>query len=267
MALASFDTSTRRVLADEGGYSNDPDDPGGPTNKGITIATYRRYVNPNGTIEDLKRLTVAQAEVVYKARYWDAVRGDNLPAGVDYSLYDYAVNSGVGRAGKVIRRLVGLGDGAAWADTLAAIKARDPLALVDAIHDERLRFLKSLRTWRKYGGGWQARVNRVRLTSRHLRDPQNSVPAAMPTKATPKKGRIDNINKGGTTIGAGTGTVASVAVAVHSLDLHGIAIAALCVGGAAVLGLILYLSDKHAETLSDVATPGVPIVPPLPAHS
>lgn len=74
-----------RILKHEGGYVNHPNDPGGPTNKGITLATFRRYLKRNGTIDDLKALTTEQATAVYKAQYWDAVSADLLPVGVDYA--------------------------------------------------------------------------------------------------------------------------------------------------------------------------------------
>jgi len=84
--------------------------PGGPTNFGITIADYRAYVKPDATAEDVRNMRVDEAKRIYRKHYWDAQRCDELPAGVDYSLYDYGVNSGIGRSGKVLRRVVGLPD-------------------------------------------------------------------------------------------------------------------------------------------------------------
>src|SRR6185437_8422105 len=101
MAASTYDEALRRLLAHEGGYTNHPSDPGGPTNFGITIYDYRKYVKPNATAADMRAMTVGEAKAIYRKRYWDAQRCDELPAGVDYSVFDYGVNSGIGRSGKV----------------------------------------------------------------------------------------------------------------------------------------------------------------------
>ncbi|MBN8965586.1 MAG: secretion activator protein, partial [Rhizobiales bacterium] len=98
MATGGFPRALARVLAHEGGYSNHPDDPGGPTNFGITIADYRRYVKADATAADIKAMRVEEAETIYRAAYWDAMRCDDLAAGLDYAVFDYGVNSGIGRA-------------------------------------------------------------------------------------------------------------------------------------------------------------------------
>src|SRR6185312_9138273 len=108
MAAASYEEALRRVLAHEGGYSNHPDDPGGPTNFGITLADYRKYVKPDATAADVRAMRVEEARAIYRRRYWDAQACDDLPAGVDYALFDYGVNSGIGRSGKVLRRCLEL---------------------------------------------------------------------------------------------------------------------------------------------------------------
>ena len=97
-----------RLLAHEGGYTNHPSDPGGPTNFGITIYDYRRYVKPGATAADVKAMQVEEAKRIYRAKYWDAQRCDELPAGVDYAVFDYGVNSGIGRSKKVLQRVVGV---------------------------------------------------------------------------------------------------------------------------------------------------------------
>ena len=104
---------------------------------------------------------------IYRKRYWDAQHCDELSAGVDYSVFDYGVNSGIGRSGKVLRRVVGLPDdtSAVTDQVLAYARVRDPKVLVAAICDERLAFLKSLRTWPVFGRGWGTRVAEVRAVS------------------------------------------------------------------------------------------------------
>ena len=91
MTAANYDEALRRLLAHEGGYTNHPSDPGGPTNFGITIHDYRKYVKPNATAADVRAMTVDEAKAIYRAKYWNAQRCDGLPAGVDYSVFDYAL--------------------------------------------------------------------------------------------------------------------------------------------------------------------------------
>ena len=163
MAASSYDAALTRVLAHEGGYSNHPADPGGPTNFGITIYDYRRYVKPDATAADVKAMKVEEAKRIYRAKYWDAQRCDELPAGVDYAVFDYGVNSGIGRSKKVLQRVVGVtADGVLGPQTMRAVARSDPKTVIIAICDERLRFLKALRTWPVFGKGWGRRVAEVK---------------------------------------------------------------------------------------------------------
>jgi lysozyme family protein len=166
MSHASYDAALARVLAHEGGYTDHPDDPGGPTNFGITIADYRRYVMPDATAADVRAMRLDDAKAIYRGKYWAAVRGDDLPAGLDYAVFDYAVNSGVVRAAKALQRLVGAAaDGRIGPLTLAAVRAHRAEALIAALCDERLHFLQGLRTWRVFGRGWGRRVAEVRIAA------------------------------------------------------------------------------------------------------
>lgn len=150
------------VLESEGGFSDDSRDPGGPTNLGITLATFQRFVKPSGTVADLKALSKDQAGACYRQQYWNAVRGDDLPRGLDLSVFDYAVNSGPGRAAKALQSLVGASvDGSIGPKTLAAVQSKDTATLVRQLCNSRLIFLETLPTWGHFGKGWAARVARV----------------------------------------------------------------------------------------------------------
>src|SRR5215467_5362605 len=140
---SSYDICLRGALAHEGGYTNNPADPGGPTNFGITLADYRKYVKSNADAADIRAMKVEDAKTIYREKYWNAQRCDELPAGVDYAVFDYGVNSGIGRSGKVLRRALKLSDrsSAVSDEVIAAARAADPWALVIAICDERRRFL------------------------------------------------------------------------------------------------------------------------------
>jgi lysozyme family protein len=150
------------VLEQEGGYSNDAGDPGGPTNYGITIFDARMYWKHNATAADMRAMPLSVAEDIYKSKYWDKISGDELPAGVDLAVFDYEVNSG-NRGVMVLQRLVGVpDDGIVGPQTLAAVAAKDPSKLVSDLCDERLAFLQRLSTWRLFGRGWWRRVAEVK---------------------------------------------------------------------------------------------------------
>ena len=155
MAASSYDVALARLLVHEGGYSNHPADPGGPTNFGITIADYRQYVKPGATAADVRAMTAGDAKRIYRDKYWGAQRCDELPAGVDYAVFDYGVNSGIGRSGKVLRRCLKLPDNNSVVTdaVIAAARAADAKALIVAICDERFAFCSRSRP-----GAYSARV-------------------------------------------------------------------------------------------------------------
>lgn len=190
-----------RILKHEGGYVNHPRDPGGATNRGITLATYRRYIKRSGTVADLKALTEAEAVKVYKAQYWDAVKADQLPVGVDYTVADFAVNSGPARAAKHLQKAIGVKqDGKIGPATLAAVASRDPAQIVHAIHDSRMAFLRGLKTWGTFGRGWTRRVSEVQSSS--LADILNAGPMATTQRPNTKPVSLDQkaFNRGVETV-------------------------------------------------------------------
>ncbi|MFQ5625416.1 MAG: glycoside hydrolase family 108 protein [Methyloligellaceae bacterium] len=162
----NFRAALARVLAHEGGYVDHPLDPGGATNLGITRRTLAawRSIKPWWKLPktEVRDLTRREAGRVYRARYWDGVLGDKLPSGVDYAVFDYAVNSGVTRAAKALQRVVGAkADGIAGEKTLAALARHHPKTVIRRLIARRMSFLQRLRTWKTFGRGWTARVNGV----------------------------------------------------------------------------------------------------------
>ena len=163
MARNNFDRSLAAVLKHEGGFVDHPLDPGGATNLGITHRTLAAWRKRPVTKQDVMNLTKSEAGAIYETQYWDAVRGDDLPAGLDYAMFDYAVNSGAGRAIRELQAVLGVErDGQIGLRTLAAIQAMPPADLIVALMDRRLTFLKRLRTWNTFGRGWGRRVEDVR---------------------------------------------------------------------------------------------------------
>jgi len=148
----NFNDCLNRVLKDEGGYSNHPADPGGPTKYGITLKDYCLHIDPRGTANDVKNMRLEDAKQIYKSKYWDALGCDNLASGVDYTCFDYGVNSGLGRPRKALQRF----------------KSLSGVPLIDAINNERMSFLRSLNTFPVFGKGWIKRVNGVSEYSKFL---------------------------------------------------------------------------------------------------
>lgn len=158
-----FEKCLSFVLQSEGGFALLPNDPGGATNFGVTKATYEKFIGHPVSVDDMRALTVDQVYPLYRRMFWDVIQGDDLPCGVDYAVFDYAVNSGVGRAAKALQQAVGVTvDGSIGPMTLAAVKAADPATTVNKICDGRLAFMQSLTTWKYFGKGWSNRVSDVK---------------------------------------------------------------------------------------------------------
>ncbi|MCG8272362.1 glycoside hydrolase family 108 protein [Aquamicrobium sp. NLF2-7] len=159
----NFERALSLVLSHEGGWSDHKDDPGGATMKGVTLANFRRYVKPSATKDDLRRITDEQVATIYKRHYWDAVRGSDLPGGIDYAVFDFAVNSGPDRAIKYLQAVVGAKqDGRIGPDTLAKTRSMMRATIINSLCDKRMAFLKRLKTWPTFGKGWTSRVSGVR---------------------------------------------------------------------------------------------------------
>jgi lysozyme family protein len=241
MAANTYDESLRRLLVHEGGYTDHPADPGGPTNFGITIYDYRKYVKPGASAVDVRAMKVDEAKAIYRAKYWDAQRCNELPAGVDYAVFDYGVNSGIGRSGKVLRRALKLPDNTSTVNdaVIAAARAANPKVLIGAICDERLRFLQSLKTWGVFGAGWGRRVVEVKALANDFADhAADNVgvaapvvpPQSTPLAATPGKGVVPVAS------GASRGSAGAIAAAgaacvsqAHASGAHPVAILAIIV--------------------------------------
>lgn len=157
------------VFQEEGGYVDHPKDPGGATNLGITHRTLGAWRGKPVTKQDVKNLKRPEAEKIYRSEYWNPIRGDDLPSGLDYAVLDYGINSGPSRAVRDLQRVLGVTqDGIIGAQTLAAIKTKNISSLINAYMDRRLTFLKGLKGWSTFGKGWSARVSRVRAKSLSL---------------------------------------------------------------------------------------------------
>lgn len=184
----NFKSILKHTLGSEGGWSDNPKDPGGATMKGVTLKTFRRFVKADATKDDLRKITDAQLETVYRREFWDTVSGAQLPSGVDMAVFDFSVNSGPSRAAKYLQKVVGVKqDGKIGPATLEAVNNMSPTALINTYMDERLAYMKRAKgssgalkgklLWPTFKNGWQRRIDSVRSFSLKL--------AAAPTPEKP----------------------------------------------------------------------------------
>ncbi|GIU67158.1 glycoside hydrolase family 108 protein [Candidatus Phycosocius spiralis] len=156
-----------RILKHEGGFVDHPKDPGGATNFGVTQAVYDSFRrNAKLPIQSVANIKYNEVSSIYKLMYWDAIRGDNLPVGVDYAVLDLAVNSGVHRAIRYLQLACGLkDDGIIGPRTIEAATTLPSGSLVQAIMARRASFVSQLRTFATFGKGWFRRINEVRAVA------------------------------------------------------------------------------------------------------
>ena len=159
----NFDKCFALMLQHEGHYVDNPHDPGGRTNLGVTQRNWEVYLNRSVTEAEMRALTPERVKPFYKALYWDRIKGDQLPAGIDYAAFDLAVNSGVYKAARYLQQIAGVADdGIIGPKSLEAIQSCDPKETADALCDMRMDFLKRLSTFSTFGKGWTTRVSDVK---------------------------------------------------------------------------------------------------------
>lgn len=160
----NYTSCLNATLKWEGGYVDHPDDPGGKTNRGVTQGRYNEYREDEGlSTRSVKSLTEAELQAIYKRYYWDVIKGDELPAGVDLAVFDYAVNSGPSRSVKHLQGILGVSvDGNLGEETLKAVYRTDPKVLVNAVMYRRQKFVRGLGIYKTFGKGWENRIRDIR---------------------------------------------------------------------------------------------------------
>jgi lysozyme family protein len=225
----NFARADAQVLQYEGGKSDNPRDPGGKTNQGITQGTYNAWRRSQGlAVQDVYLMTDVERDAIYKSEYWVLIQGDLLPTGVDLVVYDGAVNSGVAQSVKWLQSALGTAytgkiDGVMGTLTLDALKTSgesEDSDIVEAICSRRLAMLKRLSTWGTFGTGWSARVANVQKTALAWIDsaPLPPVPDiagaggnAKAPVSTLKPPIVSQVTAHVTTVATGASTVASQA--------------------------------------------------------
>jgi len=160
---SNWKRSFELMLQSEGGFVNHPSDPGGMTNLGVTKATWENWMGRHSDEAEMRGLTPEKVEPMYKKKYWDAVRGDELKVGIDYLMFDFAVNAGAGRAIKTLQTAIGVpADGGFGPITMASMKSFEPVKLIERFSQAKEDFYRSLNTFDVFGKGWLNRVERVK---------------------------------------------------------------------------------------------------------
>lgn len=164
--MSRFLVCLPRILEHEGGWVDHVKDPGGATNKGITLATYSDWLKRKATKAELKAIPPQHVSAIYEANYWDAASCDKLPVGVDYVVFDLAVNSGPSRARKMLQQTVGTKpDGMIGPATLRAVEALGSRETIKRLCDAREAFYRALPTFQTFGKGWLNRLREVEITA------------------------------------------------------------------------------------------------------
>ena len=156
---SNYDKCLKAILHHEGGYVNHPKDPGGETNLGVTKRVYEEH----GGTKDMKDLTVEDVAPIYKKGYWDKMKGDDLPSGLDLCVFDFGVNAGPGRSAKYLQTMIGtVADGGIGPNTLKAVANYvEEVGLEQAVEnfqEARQGYYEKLSTFDTFGKGWTRRV-------------------------------------------------------------------------------------------------------------
>ena len=156
---SNYDECLKTILHHEGGYVNHPKDPGGETNLGVTKRVYQEH----GGTKDMKDLLVEDVAPIYKKGYWDRMKGDDLPGGLDLCVFDFGVNAGPGRAAKFLQSMIGTTvDGGIGPNTLAKveeyIRENGEHESVEKYQSMRQEYYEQLSTFATFGKGWTRRV-------------------------------------------------------------------------------------------------------------
>lgn len=232
----NFPACLAEVLTHEGGWSDHPKDPGGATMRGVTIGTYAAHKGRAVTKAELRNISDADLKAIYRGRYWDKVRGDDLPRGLDLVAFDPAVNSGPIRGAKWLQQALGVAqDGKVGPVTIKAASVAKPVPVIQKACSARMGFLRGLGTWGTFGKGWSRRVAAV-----EARSVQMAAPAAVTAEGAKAKAAATRQETGAAGAAAGGGGVALP-------DFDGIPVTAQLAIAALIIavGVILFVRGRH----------------------
>jgi len=261
MSAANYLACMKQMLIYEGGYSNHPSDPGGVTLEGVIQTRYNEYRRavhkPQKALVPSMRYQVewiAERNAIYRKYYWDVVKGDSLPAGVDLAVFDYCVNSGPGRA----------------LPHFAPYRNYLPIPAIKALCARRLAFVRALRTWSVFGKGWGPRIANVEAVGVKMWLKFSlAIPSTAPTEAkkrveevinkelTKEATKADTTAKGqvgtGGAVATGTGGTVAADPSMFGWDWMTIGLGAFVLGVGAFLGYRIYINLQRKKAYLDAA--------------
>lgn len=274
MTAQNYSKALKTVLVYEGGKVDDPQDPGGRTNQGVIQRVYNGWRKKRNLPQrDVYLMEPHERDAIYREGYWDLIRGDELPGGIDIVVFDGAVNSGPTQSVKWLQRALNMKrvDGDLGPATLEAILAHpDHDKLVADILTRRMYFLQALKTWKRFGRGWKNRVDQVRkIGQAWATGSVGPVPFATPgmekraviedAKKLPTKAPADAATGAGTASGTIAGTIEAARTQLEPLvgaaPWLGNVVAGLAVASVVlVVGGVLYRmhTTREAKALADV---------------
>lgn len=233
MAKGNLPACLAVTLAHEGGWSDHPKDPGGATMKGVTLAVFRRWY-PGATKADLRAISDADLENIYRVGYWNPARSEYLPAGVDLAVFDFGVHSGVSRAARYLQAVVGAKqDGVIGSATLAAVAGRNSVFVVQDLCARRLSFVRGLSTFSTFGKGWSRRIADVEARGVKMSGASRDELAGAAREAD-HKAKIQN----GAAVNSTLVTVGGAGGAMEFGDVNWLIVAGVAVVAAALVALV-----------------------------
>lgn len=253
MAQGNFPACLKVTLSHEGAWSDHKDDPGGATMKGVTIGRYRQHY-PNATKADLRNISDADLQRIYRDDYWNKVGGDKLPHGVDLATFDFGVNSGPSRGVRYLQASAGAKqDGVVGPQTLKSVIMTGGKEVIQKLCRKRLSFVQGLKTFKVFGKGWSRRIADVEAKAVAMWMAQGgSLTAAQRKELEAEAAKAGRTASGQNAGGAGTGG-AGGAVAVAEPSWIGFAILVVLVAGAAILILKSRQNKARADAYARVA--------------
>lgn len=163
----TFETCLTETLKWEGGWSNHPSDPGGPTMRGVIQRVYDAWRKRNGLPKrSVRNIEEHELQAIYRENYWQLVRGDELPPGIDLCVFDYGVNSGPSRSVSHLQEVLGVKvDGNMGPVTLDAVNAADAVEIVKKLCARRRKYVRQIKTYNVFGKGWNRRIDGIEQVS------------------------------------------------------------------------------------------------------